>query len=258
MPLDISSALAKIGRAEELLHGLDDEVRAWQNTKPYTFTKNINAEFTRYSVIVHVHNEPPITRWSLIISDIAYNLRCSLNHLIYAVAIQESANTDRLQFPTCDAPLNSNERKRIESLSRGVRTAIESVQPYNRRHPSLPQAPLSILRDIDNTNKHKLLMLAFSNVHAGKIGLKWEGVQEMPQSVVYTGEIKDGTEIMMVTFPFPYPNVELEILELSFIIALKHPTPNAAGGDRDDYGALLDIIIQEVKFVVDTVVAAVR
>src|ERR1035441_5945672 len=159
MALDISSALAKIVRAKELFDGLDDEVRAWQDTKPYTFTHEVNAKFTRYSIVAYVHNEPPITHWSLIISDIFHNLRCSLDHLIYAVAVHESADAEGIQFPICDVPLNSNDRRRIKSLSDPVRTAIDLVQPYNRGNPSLPQPPLAILRDIDNTNKHRLLKL---------------------------------------------------------------------------------------------------
>ena len=257
MTLDISSTLAKIVRAKGLLDGLDGEVRAWQDTKPYTFTDDVNAQFTRYSKVAHVHNEPPITRWSLIIADIFHNLRCSLDHLVYAIAVHESADTKGLQFPICDSSLSANDQKRIASLSKSVRAAIESMQPYNRGNPSLPQPPLTILRDIDNTNKHRLLKLAMSSVYAGKVGIKGQTVQEIPQLLFYGGNIKDGTQIMLATFAFPQPNVKLDILELKLIIALKHAKTGPHGGDRDDYGALLDIIIDEVRFVVESVVAAV-
>ncbi len=258
MAFDLTSALLKIGRAKELLDGLDAEVRAWNETVPYTGTIQINAEKTRASLVIKVNNEAPIIRWSLIIADIFHNLRCSLDHLVWAIGVHESPTVtplnSRIQFPIWDTRPGPDVMKNIKSLSPAVRAAIESVQPYSLPYPSLPLHPLSILRDIDNTNKHRLLRTVIASVGKCEVVLNpRDDIQDSPRTFMYTGDIKDGTEAIVTTFDFPHPNMEYKVRSLETIIALKHPIASSLGRDRDEYAALLDIIIRVVQETIDAI-----
>ncbi len=145
MSVDLSSVNAKLRRAEEHAQAVKDEVRAWMDTNPYSVSKEPNADFTRYSLILHVSKEPLLERWGLMIGDSIHCLRCVLDHLVYAIAIHESGqnpppDADSLQFPIADSADNfaRDSRRRLKPLSNPVRAVIESLQPYNRPHPDLP------------------------------------------------------------------------------------------------------------------------
>ena len=85
--IDFSSVWAKVSRAEDHIGALEKEIKSWVDSDPYSATKKNNADFTRYWAILHVKNRPDLVRWSLIASDAIHNLRCSLDHLVYALAV---------------------------------------------------------------------------------------------------------------------------------------------------------------------------
>jgi hypothetical protein len=264
MPPDYSSMWAKLDRAKELLLGLDTEVLAWINTAPYGFVTNINENKTCVSIIAKVKGEPaPLVRWSLILADIFHNLRCVLDHMVWAIAIYEDPTLDplkryRLQFPIwCDPP-SASDRQRISTLSDPVRTAIDLVQPYRGLpEPVFPMKPLCILSWLENINKHKLLKMAQSCIGAGDVKITWKGTPDEPKRTIYSGEVKDGTELLSFTFDTPQTDVKCEVASLRGIVAIIYPKSTPKGTDRDDYAALSDAIIQSITCVINVVTASV-
>jgi len=254
MSFDQSSANWKIGRAKELLDGLGGEVLAWQATKPYSFFTYINPEYTRASVIVRVNHEPPIIRWSLIIADIIHNLRCALDHAFWALISNRLSGriprgTRELSLPIWDSPPNSARRRRYEPIGEILFSVADAVQPYRNPFPSLPIHPLSIIRDIDNSNRHKLLFTAMASV--GKTDIKITGLrkdyQDLSFQEIHKGEIKDGVEAAWTVFYVPHPDMKCECTQLMPKIAIRHPVADLLGRDRDDYAALIDILIAYVR-----------
>src|SRR5438309_942863 len=104
MAPDYSSMWAKLCRAEELLNRLDAEVETWRKLKPYSCEPTRNQELTHYAITVRVFRKPDIIRWSLQVADIIHNLRCALDHMLWAIVVHESlpndpVGADHLQFP---------------------------------------------------------------------------------------------------------------------------------------------------------------
>ncbi|MFZ0913519.1 MAG: hypothetical protein WBQ76_10090 [Candidatus Korobacteraceae bacterium] len=269
MALDLTGVNAKVSRAKEHTQSVKDEVAAWMNTRPCSLTPKANADFTRWALIISVPKTADLVRWTLIVGDTINNLRSALDHLIYAIAVHESGSNPppdekRLAFPICDTPGEFKDAaKRIKSLTPDVRAVVESVQPYNRTHPMLP-ALLAILRDFNNTDKHKLLRLAYAATSSGDVSLTWKGNRsEQPMPLVPVefngGELKDGAEVMAVTFDRPAPDVECHF-DVMVIIALWHG--GKAGVipriDRDDFAAILALLTEEVEAVIKLIVAAVK
>ena len=162
MDLTAESVHSKLERAEFHAQTLYDEIRPWLRSNPFELRQVVNADSTRYSVVAHlVGDEPPVSRWTLHGWRSVHNLRCALDHLIYAIAVHESGidpppDERNLMFPIADVPQSFlDSAYRIKSLSSPVRAAIESVQPYNRSHATLPPL-LGVLRDLENTDKHRL------------------------------------------------------------------------------------------------------
>lgn len=270
MPLYLTGVNAKLSRAKEHANAVKDEVASWMNTRPYSLTPKANSDFTRWALVISVQATADLLRWTLIIGDAINNLRSALDHLTYAIAAHESGSNPppdekRLAFPICDTPGEFKDAtRRIKSLSLDVRTAIESVQPYNRPHPTLP-ALLSILRDFNNTDKHKLLRLAYAATSMGEVSFTYKASRsEQPVPLVpvefNAGELKDGAEVMAVTFDRPAPNMECHF-EVMVIIALWHGGKVGGVGlriDRDDFTAILALLIEEVEAVIKLIVAAVK
>jgi hypothetical protein len=265
MPPDYSSMWAKLGRAEELLNRLNAEVDAWHATRPYRFLTEPNEDHTCYSTFVKIEPEPDVTRWSLIFSDFIHNLRCVLDHLVWAVAVHKdptlvAADETVLSFPIWDDPPNSDARRRIKLLNGSpAKAAVEFMQPHNRPSAAYhPYHPLSILRDLDNANKHKILYLAMPGLTEVryKVIANRAPDEGNPKYGAYMGEIKDGTEILRIRFDRPHPETKIDF-DIGLTITIVHKIPNAAGINRDDYAALGDVLIAAVVDVVGAVAATV-
>ncbi len=264
MPIKTDSITAKLWHAIEYLNSVKDEVKSWMADNPYSISRETNSDCTRYSLILRINKEPALERWSLMIGDIVFNLRCALDHLAYAIAIHESGQPHppsghKLMFPICDTAVKfgKESNKRLKTLSNRVRTAIEAVQPYNRPNVEIPPL-LSILRDFSNSDKHRLLHLAYSAVSLGKVGFKGPAALNDARGkfIANTGELKDSAEIAAFVFDSPAPYMEYDVIDFTMILALSHGKRNPSDSifhERSDFISLLQIIVDEVKTGIDIV-----
>jgi hypothetical protein len=269
MALNLDSVNAKLSWAEEHAKTFRSEARPWMESGPYRAIQQSNSDATHYSLVAKlVGAEPPLQKWSLLIGDALHNLRCSLDHLVHAIAVHESGNNsppndELLAFPICnDCPAFTKvERRRLAGISQNVRTTIETVQPYHRGHPKVPP-PLTILRDLDNTDKHKLLRVAYATPIQGDIGFSGPEhplVKRVEIAANY-GEVKDGSELVSHTFDAPAPDMKYDRINIDLSVAIWHGKRSVSDPDwasRSDASALLTLIFGEVRYVIDTVSAAV-
>jgi hypothetical protein len=229
---------------------------------PYSILQQPNSDNTRYSLILRVNEPAPFQRWSLMIGDCLNNLRASLDHLIYTVAAHESSpefpRYERaLQFPITDSRPEFDkavERRQLGEISEPVRACIERMQPYNRPHPTLPPL-LTILRTLNNADKHRLIHLAYGAIASGQIGFVGEVSQDdrVWTRVINEGEVKDNTEVFAMICDRPTPNMKYDINRLLIIVAIGHGKRDASGPEftgRSDFAALLDLLSEEVRSVI--------
>src|SRR5439155_7189104 len=185
---------------------------------------------------------------------------------VYAIAVHESGQNpppkeNRLAFPIADSPDDFREvGRRIADLSIPVRAAIESVQPYNRTNPFTPPA-LALLRDFAKRDKHKLLQLAFANQIQGEVSLSLPTDRSGRGKVITNhGELEDNTPLVTWIFEKPEPSMQFEQAEFGVAISLWHEKRDASAPESapmNEATALMTSIINEVRFVIDTVLAAV-
>lgn len=248
---------ARLKRAEEHFDAFQREVNAWNHTRPYGIEKQVNSDFTRYSVIARIKGIPPTQRWSLIVSDCLSSLRSALDYLVYAIAIQESGmnpppDEGKLQFLIADN-LERFEKSawHIQSLTEETRRLIESVQPYHRPYPGLPPL-LAILRDFNDSDKHRLLHVMVTSTAQGA----FRDIRNVPDGTSIQIEatpfdVVDKTEIAALVFETPTPDVKYQFIA-DFVIAMTHtPSPDSAG--FTDVSTILVRLIPEVRTVIDTV-----
>jgi len=270
MALDLASVNTKLGRALEHAKAVEDEIRAWNDTKPYSIVYKTNADSTRYSAVLQSNKgatPAPVEHWSLMVADSIHNFRCALDHLVYAVAILESGQdpppyADKLMFPICDGKAGFDgdvKRWKLGTISPPMRAAFELFQPYHRPYPKLPPL-LSMLRDFENVDKHKLLRVLLSVIATGNIGFVGPVIADGTRGMFLTtkGQIKDGTEVAAFVFDRPTPNMKYDRTEIMMVFALPHRKASDGVSDRDDATSLLDLIGKEVQTAIDAVAGNVK
>jgi hypothetical protein len=183
---DISASLLKIARAKHHLDVLRTEVTNFGNSHPYSFGGQPQFQITDELIrIVHIARGKRIPdEWSLRIGEFAHNARGALDMLIGSISILPESDIDGrrgLQFPIFDIPKRLGSKGRrgyfdmVDTYLAGVstpdRTIVESFQPYHRGSAFLTD-PLALLADINDTDKHRLIVVlgAIANLHAMTLG----------------------------------------------------------------------------------------
>jgi hypothetical protein len=117
---------------------------------------------------------------------------------------------------------------------------------------------LSILRDFDDFNKHRLLKITFSAVAQGNIGMEGPSrhVKNIPKFIPNTGELKDGAEIAALVFASPAPDMEFDRKHFVIILAIWNRTRLKLSPyeQRTELVYFMDLLINETKQVVDIII----
>ncbi|HKW16426.1 MAG TPA: hypothetical protein VJO35_02840 [Terriglobales bacterium] len=265
MKIDLANIRAKLSRSQEHAQTIYGEIKAWIDREPYSLTKQVNPDCTRYSLVLRENEPAPFKRWTLIFSDALNNLRSALDYLVYEVAVIDTCTIPpaferKLMFPLTDSDADFDEavRKRrvLGDISDPVRAVFKSLQPYHRPHPTLPPL-LYILRELNNTDKHRLLNLAYGAITQGNLGLVGHHPPDgrKCQTLVAFGEIKDGTEVAANVFDRPTPNMEWDRTEMEIVVAVWHGKRDASAPEFTAYtelSGLLRLLISEVRTVIHT------
>lgn len=253
---EFSGCWLKIRRAEEHAKTISDEIIAWEKANPYVLTKNNDPQGRFYSITAHLEPAPDWDRWSLVFGDCIHNLRSALDHLIFAVAVsQTKANTPDdervLQFPIADTPEKfASQASRIKSLSEAVKTSIEGLQPFKRGHQLLPPL-LALVRDFDNSDKHRLLNIAASWQHEGKAQIECPSGHLVETISYLPGEIYNRADIVAFTIDPPSNKIKYEY-ETAFTVGVSH-NPGPTGIKTTGVRKLLGLLCEEVRTVIDVI-----
>jgi hypothetical protein len=265
MHLDLTSVKAKLARAREHAEAVANEVTTWMDSAPYEGIPQVNADYTRYSIIHNVITPPALERWGLMIGDCFHNLRSALDHLVYAVAVHVTAQNPpprekRLAFPIArDSAGFTEKRQRIDKpnlLGDKVWAVIESVQPYHRPHKELPPL-LLLLEEFDNADKHRLLQWALEDQVGGQIeNVRRKSGQGLDvKHVLLNRNPKHGAEIAALIFNVPTEDVDYHF-ETLMQLALVHEA-GPPGNDRTDIGVLMNALRDETEAIVNEVAAGI-
>jgi hypothetical protein len=150
-PLD--SAFERVDRADEHFRELKRRVAIWNNAQYHTAAWQFNPQDPS-KIIVGVSKVIPMPlRIGTLVGETCYNLRTSLDYLIFELARLDSGHSqDGTQFPIEDAPKGFAWRQKggwLKGLNNAHIAAIEALQPYNGCNWT------KALRDISNPDKHR-------------------------------------------------------------------------------------------------------
>jgi hypothetical protein len=170
-----SSCRAKIARADQHLDALYRETDGWGDGDPFVIARESNADGSEHVFRLRYKVQPDVWRWAVLLGDALYDLRCALDHMVYALAINQTRKDPpdddaSLAFPICSEPrFFEKSRGRIASLNEITQAAVEKAQPYNRLKPGKWFAPLWWLSQLNDIDKHRSSHLAVTAAHPDEI-----------------------------------------------------------------------------------------
>ncbi len=151
----ISDAKLKLSWAYQHLQRLDREIEAFAaSSDACTVVREEDIENQRY--ILHMQLVDLPETFALIVGDAFYNMRSSLDQLIWALARLKSI-PEKTQFPILEVnTLESRNRFRnqTEGLPKEALCELEFLQPYNRG-TAYKTHPLWRLNEMCNLDKHR-------------------------------------------------------------------------------------------------------
>lgn len=194
-------ARAKLGRAHHHLNELHAQVADYLASEPYSVTVDVDLEARKQFHRIHIR-PIPVVEWALLIGDCVHNARSALDHAVWSLAFRYNpAGTPKDR--TTAFPIFSSRKswkdygglRAIRRLPPHLQTFIKWTQPYRRRDPKYH--PLTILHELDNEDKHKVLTITVlaTNQTTMRVHIGGPDYSDDRSDVVYLGAFEDGAII---------------------------------------------------------------
>jgi len=159
----LRSVNLKLNRADEILNALRDEIDAFLVATVHEVTVKTKmgvagSQLIDSEPLYEVDSPDPPARWSVLIGDIASNLRCSLDHLACQLAVMNNRTPGReTAFPIFEdeAKYRSSGTQMIRLLSLGHQAIMDEFQPYPGNPNQAANHPLLVLKELRNLDTHR-------------------------------------------------------------------------------------------------------
>ncbi len=181
--MNLADPYLKTTRAKEHLESLRRELEGFYESKPYRFVREDDTEKQRH--IVRMKHPDIPDKLSLIAGDVFYNLRASLDQLVWCLAKSTAAPSYPLdtEFPILEKRNLRVLRKRLRGVPAKAAAIIESLQPYNGRDADVIRSHLLWrLNKLCNIDKHMRIP-----VHG------MTGLVTLPPRILALGGFHNGT-----------------------------------------------------------------
>lgn len=178
--LELSSSVAKLARARELLGSLDAKVAArLREERPYTLRVAHTAAPDGWFSVFMVPRDFAALRFGIAFGDVLHNLRCALDYIVtelLAASAGGQPSTEH-QFPIFEKRGDYVARVEKPALKGrgpigGVRHGtdlVEQLQPYHRADPG--EDALWIIKRFCNADKHREIAAFVPMLGAGSLTL---------------------------------------------------------------------------------------
>ena len=172
----LDGARAKIERSERQVDELKIALREWVAAigNPATI-RSVEHKTDWKQITGTLAGIKPPVECSVILGDCVHNLRSALDHLVAAMAPAYEYTT---QFPVFwnDTPeTRKTIKKRLKHVFPPGAALVKDLQPYHRRPEDPRSDPLWVLSELDNIDKHRLLLVVNPKLADGQIRFRVGG-----------------------------------------------------------------------------------
>ncbi|MEV7638468.1 hypothetical protein AB0O32_00935 [Streptomyces rubiginosohelvolus] len=218
---DVSSwPMLKLAHAVQHRADLESRISLWTAGRPVSTETALTEDRLKFEMRLRVHTPPPTHEWSLILGDLLYCLRSSLDACVWEYAHLDGSQPPKpkmLQFPVVKDRTNWERvrRERLQTVPREIAERIELLQPFNRPSSEVDKDPLICLTELNNLDKHRS-SIEVSVDPSGiqqNFTISWEGDEaaqrNTPPSATYRfPDFTDGALVVEVPFLDPVKDLQ--------------------------------------------------
>jgi hypothetical protein len=194
--MDLRHAELKADRAFEHLQALEVELENYYRSSPWSVKRYDDLERGRH--IIKVGLRDPSDRIYLLAGDFAHSLRCTLDHLVYALVTNGTGKlpkSPQIMWPVLEAPDPDKLQQRTRGMVADANRLIEQLQPYN--YGNSKDNPLWQLAKLDNIDKHRYLA-----IHETALDMHFPRLKKSDDVIRDAGASE-------ITLPLEHSNTEL-------------------------------------------------
>lgn len=196
------SSLAKLRRADAHIAAISRVIQDWMPTVEQPVA-HIADDRLSWEVRLSLPEPAPLESLSLTFGDAIHSLRSALDHLVWSYASLDQLDDEarrQLAFPVCrtEERWNQKHRRWLRSVPADVVGRIEDCQPYNRPEHERAADALLGLSELDNQDKHRLLVESQASLagmaasHGVKFATEEAAARNAPPDVtVHKAELED-------------------------------------------------------------------
>ncbi|SON57871.1 hypothetical protein HDIA_4330 [Hartmannibacter diazotrophicus] len=164
----------RLWKVQQLTIEIRDECRVFLTSE--FFEKKLDMKNGTF-IVRFGEIQPFPDKIAVLIGEAAYLLRSSLDHLMFQLAKPEPGKEHNVEFPIVSSKEKfKSTHWKMPGVPRGVRSRVESVQPYHSR--KRPNAKfLWQLRDLNNWDKHRLPPIHMYSFDGSGVTFKVDGPQ---------------------------------------------------------------------------------
>jgi hypothetical protein len=235
----IHDAEAKLGWAKTHLHLLDHAIEEFSHSNPYTLTSQDDFENRRHILRFELLDVPD--RICLIAGDVIYNMRASLDQLVWALA-RLNGIPKRTAFPIVDGPVLTTGKldsfnKSLVGVPPEAICEIAALQPHHRG-ATYKTHPLWRLNEICNLDKHRRIP-----ANGSASVLHFPNLTPEDRETILTVEITDTGYIISVPIALKH---KLELYDtMQFAVNF--------GGDQSGINEGFSGLVQIYNFIAESV-----
>jgi hypothetical protein len=156
--MTLRHAQLKAERALEHLQTLEAEIEKYYAASPWSVRRYDDMDRARHVIKIHLTDPPE--RIYILAGDFAHCLRCTLDHLVYALVTNATGSlaTDRrIMWPVMEQRHPGKLQDRTKGMDPQARALIEQLQPH--QFGNTEENPLVQLTKLDNIDKHRYLAI---------------------------------------------------------------------------------------------------
>ena len=134
MPHPLDGCRTKIARASGHIENLQRDLKAFGDANPQKVRTEYDHKTRRLSVVFIDCKQFP-TEFSIIIGEVLYQLRSTLDHLIWQLIVHNNAEPpSKSGFPIFTSSSGYGKRKNdmISGVSATAESRVEALQPYHK------------------------------------------------------------------------------------------------------------------------------
>ncbi len=199
MPDQFQLVLQKFEHAKRHADSLRDKTASFLQSSPYELGFRIDPDERPAYFVKSVAAMPPDL--ACILGDVLHNLRCTLDHLAYQLALSASGSPlpqpDRIYFPITESQEKYEKRKSSDDpflslLSPAALAALDGLKPYRTGNDGLWW-----LHALNNIDKHRMLVTAAGSGASVDPGLGHNMLKLLEANTTFPDHVR--TEMMAAT-----------------------------------------------------------